>query len=347
MEGCRRLLSSQASFQYGAFWSNRDWNLGSHFSPNPTVIENEAGARISLEEYGDLKGKPVFFFHPCPGSRVSGASFNSSAFTHGIRLVCVDRSGVGKSTYKESDSLQDNVELVKQVASALGIDKFGVMSMGGGSPHALAMCFHEPDRVVAAHLLSPIAPITQMPPELTRQIDTAERWTQKLLKFGKLGEFVPGLLFRQARSTVKGSPMHMLEEYKSKQHVVDQRKLSDPALQDSVIDDIQEAFRTSHKGVANDGYLSLRDWGFDLTAVYVPVTLWQGEFDVNSPTALGEWMAARLPLASQQMIRNEGQFFHTKEPNNDKIFREIKEGMKGLTQSRSEESSRKGSRSKR
>ena len=47
-------------------------------------------------------------------------------------------------------------------------------------------------------------------------------------------------------------------------------------------------------------------WGFDLAAIAVPVTIWQGAEDMFVPPQNGEWLAAQVPGAKLNLLPGEG-----------------------------------------
>src|SRR4051794_41384172 len=56
------------------------------------------GRQIAVDETGDPRGHPVFFFHGWPASRLQGAGFSEEAPELGLRILSPDRPGVGLST---------------------------------------------------------------------------------------------------------------------------------------------------------------------------------------------------------------------------------------------------------
>src|SRR5207245_31325 len=76
----------------------------------------------------------------------------------GIRIVCVERPGVGDSTDHVYGQLVDWPADVAVVADYLGQDRFMVAGLSGGGPYALASAYALADRVVAVGLLGSLVP---------------------------------------------------------------------------------------------------------------------------------------------------------------------------------------------
>ena len=50
----------------------------------------------------------------------------------------------------------------------------------------------------------------------------------------------------------------------------------------------------------------LRDWGFDLSGITVPISVWQGQQDLMVPFAHGGWLAAHIPGARAHLRPEHG-----------------------------------------
>jgi pimeloyl-ACP methyl ester carboxylesterase len=48
-------------------------------------------------------------------------------------------------------------------------------------------------------------------------------------------------------------------------------------------------------------------WGIELTGVRVPVRLWSGAQDTDTPPAHARWLATAIPGASLRQFPDEGQ----------------------------------------
>jgi pimeloyl-ACP methyl ester carboxylesterase len=66
------------------------------------------------------------------------------------------------------------------------------------------------------------------------------------------------------------------------------------------------AASTGPYGYWDDGLAFIRHWGFDLTYVDIPVTVWRAGQDLMVPPAHGEWLAAHLRGAKARSEPAEG-----------------------------------------
>jgi len=117
------------------------------------------GRRLGYAEYGDLTGKPVFFFHGWPSSRLFLRSQAAVTAAQGVRVIACERPGFGLSDFQPKRQLLDWPVDVLALADALGIDRFAVAGHSGGGPYAAACAFKIPSRVTAAAIISGLAPL--------------------------------------------------------------------------------------------------------------------------------------------------------------------------------------------
>ena len=75
-----------------------------------------------------------------------------------MRIVGIDRPGVGWSTPHRYGSLLDFVADLARVCDHLGFERFGIIGLSGGGPYVLASCYSLPDRVTVGGVLGGVAP---------------------------------------------------------------------------------------------------------------------------------------------------------------------------------------------
>ena len=90
-------------------------------SGNNHIINLKDGRKLAYAEYGALAGKPLFFFHGWPVSRLSGRIAKKAAKKLGIRIISPDRPGYGLSDFKKDRKLLDWAKDVLELADRLRI----------------------------------------------------------------------------------------------------------------------------------------------------------------------------------------------------------------------------------
>jgi pimeloyl-ACP methyl ester carboxylesterase len=82
------------------------------------------------------------------------------------------------------------------------------------------------------------------------------------------------------------------------------------ALTGELAESIAESFRRAGQqgivGWRDDDLTLIRPWGFDVTAIEVPVSVWQGAQDRMVPYAHGTWLAEHIPGARAHLYHDEG-----------------------------------------
>ncbi|MGA9361163.1 MAG: alpha/beta hydrolase, partial [Mycobacterium sp.] len=110
--------------------------------------------QISFAEFGAPQGRAVFWLHGTPGARRQiPTEARVYAEDHDIRLIGIDRPGIGSSTPHRYETIAAFAADLRTIADTLGIDKMAVVGLSGGGPYALACAAGLSDRVVAVAVL--------------------------------------------------------------------------------------------------------------------------------------------------------------------------------------------------
>ncbi len=125
------------------------------------TVELLDGGSAAWCEWGDPRGRPVFFLHGTPGSRLFLPEAKQRLGS-GARVLTVDRPGYGRSTSLAIPSLAAVAEIVAAVADVLGLDRFPVVGFSGGGPFALACGAFLPERVSRVAMVSSWGPLDEL-----------------------------------------------------------------------------------------------------------------------------------------------------------------------------------------
>ena len=118
------------------------------------------GRMLGYAEYGSPDGKPVFYFHGFPGSRLDWllTDPDNTAAEQNARIIAVDRPGMGLSDYQRGRKIADWPDDVIELANALQVDSFSVLGISGGGPYAVSCAFGIGDRLARCGIVCGMGP---------------------------------------------------------------------------------------------------------------------------------------------------------------------------------------------
>jgi len=267
-------------------------------------FELPGGVRLAVDETGDVRGTPVFFFHGWPASRLQGSAFSGEAREFGARILSPDRPGIGLSSHQPGRALLDWPPLIRETALQLGIERFRILAISGGGPYALATAHALPDMIDSVAIVSGAPPLH--PDVDGRALLPVYRWL--LSAYRKRPEFVRQL-FGIVRPVATIQPpawsWPLLLRFVPP---ADRVALRDPRVFEGCFAVYREAWRGSAHGVISDAEVYAHDWGFRPEDIQVPVRLWHGRNDRSFSWRLAEQLAQRIPRCEARFIENEGHY---------------------------------------
>ena len=260
------------------------------------------GRRMGFAEFGDPRGRTVIWLHGTPGARRQiPHEARALATTHGVRLVGIDRPGIGSSTPHVYPEVRSFAVDLDSVADALGIGEMAIIGLSGGGPYALAVGAELGERVRAIGVLGGVAP-TRGPDAIDGGLVSLGARVSWALRWGRVPLGVTlGTVVRAVRPF--GSPA--LDLYARVSPEGDRRLLARPELKAMFLDDLFNGSRHQFQGPIADVIAFTRDWGFVASDVRVPVVWWHGDADHIIPFAHGVHMVARLPEATLRELSGE------------------------------------------
>lgn len=253
------------------------------------------GRRLAWWEWGPAEGDPVLF---CTGAATSGRLGFGADFLEelGLRLLAIDRPGLGRSDPHPSKTLGSWVDDVTEVVEGRGLGCPLGVGFSQGAPFALALA--------GRGLLSGLALVSGqdqlshpalrplLHPEVAGMLAAIER--------------DPAGFARDLASRADAEGMWRLVLGMSSEHdraVYRRDEFSRPFRQA-----LEAGFAQGAEGYVRDLVNTLGPWPVPPEEVTVPVDLWYGAQDaspVHSPD-FGATLAARLPEAWRTVEPDEG-----------------------------------------
>jgi len=270
-------------------------------STTANTIRLHDGRALGYAEYGDPAGKPVFFFHGFPGSRLEAAMGHDAAVKHGARLISIDRPGYGLSDFKSGRTFLDWPGDVTELAAALGIDRFGVAGVSGGGPYVAACAYAIPQRLTGAYIISGVGPF-----DAPGATDGMSRQNRILFALGRHAPWLGGLLIRVMARAAKNPSGKFMDQMAKSMPEPDRAILRQPEIRAIFLADAREAFRQGARGGIHELRVYSRRWGFPLEDITVPVHLWQGTADKNVAPSMGRYQASAIPNCKATFYEGEG-----------------------------------------
>ena len=260
------------------------------------------GRVLAYSEYGSLSGRPIIHCHGTPSSRVEGdLIFNATVATElGVRIIVPDRPGMGRSDFQQGRRIVDWPSDVLELATALELDTFALLGSSGGAPYAAVCGALIPNRVRIVGVLGGVAPVDA--PGLLAAMSAPLRTMVRLARFAPA---VLRGLFRLNLRAMRGGGQRGSDRMAASFPEPDRTLLQRPNIRDGFMACYQESCRQGPRGPVWDVGLMSRPWGFDLSAIKVPVLLWQGERDGNVPAAHGRYLAGAISICHATFYPDE------------------------------------------
>jgi pimeloyl-ACP methyl ester carboxylesterase len=269
-------------------------------------VSTRDGRTLAYLEVGDPGGPLVLHNHGGPSSRLEARLLASAAAKNGVRLVCVDRPGMGRSSPQQPRTYAGWADDLVTVADALGSREFGVTGWSEGGPWALA----------AAAYIDParLRHVTNIAGGCYGAF--GDNWAAAhLSKADAVGGFLalrfePGfrLMYAALGFTARRFRASFVDQIRKTVGEDDRRLLLQPAIADAFGESCAECFAQSSDGLVRDAELLYRSWEFDVTKIQRPVHFWQGTDDKLVPAVINQTIAKRMPGAVWHEVPGAGHF---------------------------------------
>ncbi|GAA1793932.1 alpha/beta fold hydrolase [Actinomadura chokoriensis] len=250
------------------------------------------GRSLGWAEWGLPDGIPVLL---CPGAATSRwLGFGGGVVEAlGVRLVSVDRPGLGVSTPAPGRTFSGFAADMRQFCALRGLGDPAVVGNSQGAPFALACAeagvasalavVSGADEVAAPRFASVLpADLRGLVERTASDPDGAE-------------DFFTGFTAEAMWDMVMAaSPECDLSVYRDPDFAAAYRRA------------LNEGFAQGAAGYARDTVLAMGRWPFELGGISVPVDIWYGEHDTSHSPDNGALLATRMATAQRNVVPGTG-----------------------------------------
>lgn len=275
-----------------------DARAAEHFT-----VRTADGRTLTALVAGPAGGLPLVFQPGTPSGLVAPPAAVDAAAGAGMRYVQYARPGYGGSFPAPRRRVIDAAADVAAVLDHLGADEFVTAGWSGGGPHALATASGLPDRCLAVASVACPAPLD------AAGLDWMAGMAQE-----NIAEFTAAMDSREEIAAFLTLAAKTLSEVTAEQLAAGLGDLASATDLAAVAGEFGGYLAASFRAALTSGIAGWRDddlafvtdWGFAVSELAVPVSLWQGGQDAMVPFAHGQWLAGAIPAARAHLLPGEG-----------------------------------------
>lgn len=246
------------------------------------------GRVLDVVLLGPEDGAPVFVHHGTPGAAGVFGALVEVGTERGLRHIAYSRPGYGGSTRHPGRTVASCAGDVLAIADRLGYERFHCVGASGGGSHSIACAALLPDRVISAAAIATPAPLgadgldwtAGMAKENIAEIDATLGDDDQLREY----------LEREAGKMRCATAQDILAVLGDLVSEADRCAVTGEYA-GWVAAQFSGSIQDGVWGWFDDDRAMFRDWGFDLSEIRAPLTIWHGAEDRFVPIAHGEWLA--------------------------------------------------------
>jgi pimeloyl-ACP methyl ester carboxylesterase len=259
------------------------------------------GRFLEYFDNGIASTSAIVFHHGTPGHGHAWAPWLELAASRGIRALSYSRAGYGISDRNEGRTVASNNSDIRELLDSFGIRDFISIGWSGGGPHALATTALVGSKGaitlagVGAYGVDDLDFLAGMAVENEEEFGEALKGEAAIAAWmdANAGVFknVTGEMIREAFGGLIGD--------------ADKAVLQGDFAEENATT-MRKGLAVSFDGWIDDDIAFVQPWGFELSAINVPVHIWQGDDDFMVPHAHSYWLEKHIPGSKLNFVPGHG-----------------------------------------
>lgn len=271
----------------------------------PQTVKLIDGRKLTYFDNGVNSAAALIMHHGTPGLGDLWGTWLDAALAKGVRAVSFSRAGYPGSDGAPGRNVSETGLDFEQLLSRLGITEFVSIGWSGGGPFALRSTFSQGSK--GADLLAGVAPYEEMGADWfigLNESDTPE-------SIGKLTESFESAL-ESSIEEIDGIEEVWTEELFTK-GVESRSNYSDFVGLYAIFNKIAakslvSAVRPDITGYAEDNHMIFRPWGFSVSQVTLPVSIWNGALDKAVSPNMAKWQHEQIKGSTIHILEDQNHF---------------------------------------
>jgi len=268
------------------------------------TVRNANGRLI----HGHLIGSPernrvLVYHHGFPASGLEAMLAAKIAADLGITVLALDRPGLGSSEWYPDRKLEEWPGDVLLAADHLGIEKFSVLAVSGGTPGAVAVASKAPDRVHSLTIISGLGPV--LIPGALHGMNWVNR---RIIQLAQRRPRFSRTLLHCIASSWRTTPIVATLWFATLLPRYDLGIVRRQSVASILSGTLRDAMRNGVAGVVSDFETLVSDWEGMLRDVRAPTHIWHGDCDTYVPMGMAHMMHERIKGSTIRIVPGGGHF---------------------------------------
>lgn len=264
------------------------------------------GRLLSYALYGPDDGQPVLYFHGTPSSRLEpgiidnyGEPVETLLQQQQLKLIAVDRPGMGLSTFHPALTLQSFAHDVNALMAGLQLAQCPLLCWSGGGPYALAFAHYYPQRIKTVYVVAGFSR-SFSEPEVYQKLG----WNKVYFTTAKKAPLaLQGMLQVIKYINIKTPISQRLYDLSNPDYAFLKNVTHLNAFLKGTL---KEAVRNGAKGAVQEAALYFQPFPFLLQTLQTPVHFWWGTEDTVVTYVHAKHLEAALPQVTPHYKKGEG-----------------------------------------